>query len=167
MISGASEGAAFVLLDNALTRLPTTLAEIGLNYWWRYGPANRDIGDASYETTTHAVVGLGLRPYSPVHVRGQRDQDGNLSITWTRRTRSGGDSWEVSEVPLSEDSEAYEVEVLDAGMVKRVLTTTAATVTYSAIDQISDFGALRSTCDVRVHQMSAVIGRGAGRNATV
>ena len=38
---------------------------------------------------------------------------GDIAISWIRRTRSGGDNWELPEVPLGEESESYEVDILD------------------------------------------------------
>ncbi|MCB1548921.1 MAG: hypothetical protein KDJ41_13965, partial [Hyphomicrobiaceae bacterium] len=54
-------GAPFVLLDGALARLAVADDELGLPLSWRYGPAARDIGDASYATTTVAMAGIFRR----------------------------------------------------------------------------------------------------------
>jgi hypothetical protein len=160
-------GARFVLLDGAVARVDMTQDEIGLAFNWQSGPAHRPLGDPSYAAATHAFTGRGLRPFSPVHVRGARDGSGNLTITWVRRTRIGGDSWEGTEVPLGEDSESYEIDILDGSDVKRTLSTTAASVVYTAADQTTDFGALQASVHVRVTQMSAVLGRGTPRDATI
>lgn len=100
-----SAGASFVLLNSAIAPIDLAAAEIRLPYSWRYGPSTRDIGDASYAVREHTFQGLGLKPPSPVHVRARRFGD-DLSISWVRRTRIGGDSWEAPQVPLSEDSES-------------------------------------------------------------
>ena len=68
MRSPVAAGARFVLLDGALARVDMGPDEVGLAYTWRCGPANRNIGDASYLDTTHAFRGLGLRPLSPHHL---------------------------------------------------------------------------------------------------
>ena len=83
---------------------------------------------------------MGLKPLCPVHVRGARS-GGDLAITWMRRTRIGGDSWDAVEVPLGEDSESYEVDILDGATVKRTLAATTPAATYTAADQTADFGA--------------------------
>lgn len=162
-----SAGAPFVLLDAALTVVPMTLDEIGLPFMWRYGPAGRDIGDITYASATHAFRGAGLEPYAPGHVRGVRTASGPADVTfsWVRRTRIGGDSWEVADVPLGEVTEAYEIEILDGSTVKRVLGTSIPSVTYSEAQQIADFGVVQPSYSVRVYQMSAVSGRGAPRDA--
>ena len=159
-------GARFVRLDAAVVRVDLAAAEIRLPYLWRVGPSTRDIGDASYVAAEHTFLGLGLKPLSPVHVRAARSS-GDVTISWVRRTRFGGDTWEAPEVPLAEDSESYEVDILDGSTVKRTLVSAAPSVTYAAADQVTDFGATQPAYDVRVYQMSASYGRGTPRAATV
>lgn len=146
---------------------PVTLYrdDIGLPLNWRYGPSSRDIGDISYAAATHTFTGLGYRPLSPSHC-GRRIA-GDCQITWIRRTRIGGDSWATVEVTLGEDSEIYAIDILDGTTVRRTLSATTNTVTYTAADQIADFGAVQSTLTVRVSQLSATYGRGASRTAVI
>jgi len=160
-------GARFVLVDAALTPVDMGPDEIGLAYAWRCGPASRDLGDPSYVALTHAFTGRALEPLSPVHVRGVRSPAGDLAISWVRRTRIGGDSWEGVEVPLAEDLEAYEVDILDGAAVVRTLAASSPAVAYTAAQQTADFGAPQSALAVRVYQLSAVAGRGAPAAATV
>ena len=125
MRTPVAAGARFVLLDGALARVDMGPDEVGLAYTWRCGPANRNIGDASYLDTTHAFRGLGLRPLSPMHVRGSRSGS-DLILSWVRRTRIGGDSWDSVEVPLAEDTERYEVDILDGPDVVRTISSSHA-----------------------------------------
>ncbi len=159
-------GAPFVLLDDAPTRIDLTLDEIRLPLNWRVGPASRDIGDDTYASRQHTFGGLGLRPLSPVHVRGQRS-GADLTVSWLRRTRAGGDSWETPEVPLGETEERYEVDILDGATVKRTIAVTAPSAVYSGAQQTADFGSAQGAVAVRVHQMSAAFGRGSARAAVV
>jgi hypothetical protein len=159
-------GAPFVLLDGALTSVPLARDDIGLPLNWRYGPANLDLGDAAYRTSPHAFRGLGLRPLSPVHIRGARSA-GDLIVNWVRRTRVGGDSWSTVEVPLAEDAELYEIDILSDAAVVRTLVTNTTGVTYSAAQQIADFGAPQASVRVRIAQVSATFGRGSPREAVV
>ncbi|HXF53225.1 MAG TPA: phage tail protein, partial [Hyphomicrobiaceae bacterium] len=159
-------GARFVLLDGAVTRIDLAAAEVGLPYTWRYGPANRDLGDAGYVERTHAFIGLGRRPLAPVHVRGTRSS-GDVTLTWIRRTRMGGDSWDAAEVPLGEDSERYEIDILDGATVKRTLASSLPSVTYTAAQQTADFGSPQATLSVRIYQLGAAWGRGSAAAAVV
>ena len=167
MSSAVAAGARFVLIDGAVEPIALTAGEIGLPLNWRYGPINRDIGDASYQSVSHAFSGAGLRPYAPAHVKGQRNGTGDLTITWIRRTRIGGDSWDLAEVPLSEDTERYEVDIMQGASVVRTIAATSPSASYSAAEQTADFGAAQASLAVRVYQLSAQAGRGSVRNATI
>ena len=79
----------------------------------------------------------------------------------------GGDSWEAPEVPLAEDAESYEVDILDGATVKRTLASATPTVTYLAADQAADFGAPQPAYAIKIYQMSASYGRGTPRDAVV
>lgn len=160
-------GAPFVLLDAAVIQVDMTAADIGLAYNWKYGPAPYDIGNAAYSTLlAYAFRGVGLRPLSPCQVKGAF-VSGDLAVTWKRRTRISGDSWEQVEVPLSEDSETYEVDVMDGATVKRTISATTPAATYTAAQQTADWGAPQASYTVRVYQMSASYGRGAVASVTV
>ncbi|HKJ60561.1 MAG TPA: hypothetical protein VKA94_01005, partial [Hyphomicrobiales bacterium] len=161
-----ASGARFVLLDSAIAQVDMTQDEIGLAFNWKYGPQVYDIGDNSFQTTSHAFRGTGLRPLSPVHIKGEQTVDG-LQITWIRRTRIGGDSWEQTDVPLAETSEAYEVDILDGGTVVRTLNSNQPSVIYSSSQQIADFGSEQSQYTVRIFQISATYGRGIAREAII
>jgi hypothetical protein len=92
-----------------------------------------------------------------------------ITLSWRRRTRIGGD-WRdgTGTVPLAEAAEAYEVDVLGAsGDVVRVLESATPHVLYAAADAEADFGAVPGTLTVRVHQISAAVGRGFPANATL
>lgn len=159
-------GASFVLLGPEVTAVPLAAGEIGAPLNWRYGPATRDISHASYQTAIHAFTGRGLRPLSPAHVRAARSA-GDIAMTWKRRTRIGGDNWGATEVPLAEDSERYEVDVLSGPSVVRTLSVTAPACAYSAAHQTADFGAPQSTLSVAVYQISATYGRGTPKIAVI
>jgi hypothetical protein len=96
---------------------------------------------------------------------------GDLTIRWTRRSRAlAADSWGGLEVPLAEELEAYEVEIIDGATVKRLLSTDTTSVVYSAAQQTADWGtplAPGDTLDIRIFQLSALVGRGAPKTVTL
>jgi hypothetical protein len=161
-------GARFVVLDRAVTAVAMTAEDVGTLYNWKAGPAGRDMSSTSYLASTQRYSGAGLRPLSPVHVTGVR-QNGDLTISWIRRTRISGDGWELADVPLGEEGERYEVDVLaaDGTTVLRTLTSVAPRVVYTSAQQAADFGVLPSAVAIRVYQLGLSFGRGAPRTATV
>lgn len=162
-----ASGARFVLLDAAPVQVDMGAGDVGLDFNWKYGPSVYDIGDTSYQTTTYVFAGVGLRPLSPVHIDGAFDGGGDLDLSWVRRTRINGDSWEQTEVPLGEDSEAYEIDVMNGSTVVRTIAASSPVATYTAAQQTADWGSPQSSYTVRVYQLSASYGRGAYRSATV
>ena len=71
------------------------------------------------------------------------------------------------DVPLSEDAESYEVDILDGASVVRTLTASTPGVVYAAAEQTADFGSAQPSYDIRVYQLSSSYGRGTPRAATV
>lgn len=162
----AAPGQPVVVIDPALARIDVGEGGIGRPFNWRHGLADRDIGDASYRQARHAFQGIARRPLAPVHVRARRAGD-DVVLTWVRRTRLGGDTWEQAEVALGEESEAYEVDILKGGDVVRTLRTGTPMVVYPAADQRADFGEPPAAISCRVYQMSATWGRGKARATVV
>jgi hypothetical protein len=160
-------GARVVVLDSALAPLPIAESDLGLPWNWRIGPAARSVSDASYTALAFTPAGRGLVPFAPVHVaqpwRTARSP-GDLTIRWTRRSRAlVADAWEQVEVPLAEDLESYDVQILDGSAVKRTLTSSTTSVLYTAGQQTADWGALLGpgqTLAIRIYQLSNRLGRG-------
>ena len=159
-------GATVVLLSNALLALGSGASALGLAETYKVGPASRDYTDASYVTLTATPGALALMPYHPVQARAQRSAAG-VTLTFIRRGRLGSDAWDQIEIPLGESSEAYQIDVLNNGIVKRTLSASAPLVLYAASDELSDFGAPQSALSLAIFQMSAAVGRGFPLNVTL
>ena len=164
----APAGARVVVLDDSFASLPIAEADLGIPWNWRIGPASRPVSDETYVAQTFTPSGVGLRPYSVAHVEQpwrKARSSGDLTIRWTRRSRAlAADSWGAVDVPLAEETEAYEVEILDGATVKRVLSTATTSAVYTASQQTADWGAPLApgdTLDIRIFQLSALVGRGA------
>ena len=88
----------------------------------------------------------------------------DIVLSWIRRDRApSSDSWDQSEVPLSETSESYDVEILNAsGAVARTFSSLPTpNCTYSAAQIASDFGGHPpSPFCFNVYQLSSTYGRG-------
>lgn len=163
-ISGHGPDEDFVLLSpSALTTVEAGLSALGKDYLYKGVSVGQLIADVTAGAFTY--TGLNFKPFSPVHLKGVRTAGGDLAITWVRRTRAAGDWLDGADVPLGEEQERYEVDILDNGSVVRTIEATSPAATYSAADQIADFGATQANVTVRVHQISAVIGRGHGAAA--
>jgi len=159
-----ASGARVVVLDGALKQLGLSQNESTLAFNYLWGPQGKAVSDPAYQGANLAFAAVGLRPYSPVQIDWQ-EQDGDTLIVWQRRSRIGNDSWD--NVPLGEESESYEVDVLNGSTVVRTLAASEPQVLYSAADQTADFGTLPASFDVVVYQLSASYGRGIGKRKTL
>jgi hypothetical protein len=174
MDNPAPAGARVVVLDTALASLPIAEADLGLPWNWRIGPASRPVSDETYVAEAFTPTGAGLRPFSVAHVEQpwrRPRSPGDLTIQWTRRSRAlSADSWGAVEAALAEEVEAYEVEIIDGATVKRVLSTATTSAVYTAAQQTADWGAPLGpgdTLDIRIFQLSALVGRGAPKTVTL
>ena len=156
-----------VRLDEAVLPLTEHLADLGVARWrYRIGPAERDHADPSYVEIVATAGGDALRPFAPVHVKARREA-GGVRIRWIRRARRGGDAWESVEVPLGEDDERYEVDILAGAAVLRTLAANAPQALYETAQELADFGAPQTALSLRVAQLGKAIGRGFERAVTV
>jgi hypothetical protein len=157
---GHAAGDLFVPLDGAgVARRLLALDRLGDTLHYRAVGRGGALRDARTEQLT--LAGNDLKPYAPARLEadGPILAGNDVVLTWVRRTRVGGELIDgTGEVPLAEDSEAYEVHVLDPdGEVVRTETgLTSPSWTYTAAMQAEDFPAVA----VRVYQLSAQVGRG-------
>jgi hypothetical protein len=119
---------------------------------------------ASVAFTDNAVR---LECLSPVGIGGGRDASGNLTINWIRRARLGAEWRDYVDVPVGETAESYEIDVMSGATVKRTITATTNTASYTAAQQTTDFGSPQSSILVNIYQMSAAVGRGYVGVATI
>lgn len=152
------EGSVIVLLDGTPTQIELPTSARGLERHYRVGPSDEGYGDDSFNHVLHTASSVGLRPYSPVHLTANDQGDGSIELSWIRRTRVEGDSWEGLDVPLGEDTEKYLVQVLDDDELVREIQVDEPIWHYSAETRAAD--ALSGTVAFQVAQLSERYGAG-------
>lgn len=115
------------------------------------------------EPFNHTDTGRDLKPYAPVQINVTANGS-DLEFTWVRRTRIGGDDDYgdgITDVPLSEDTEEYDLVIYTDATYSselRVITVTAEAATYAGADIAADGNP--DPIHFRVFQKSAQAGRG-------
>ena len=108
--------------------------------------------------------GINLKPLSPAYSTFSRNVVTNdWSGSLFRRTRYGGEWVDYVDVPLSEATEAYEMDVFTDGSyttVARTVPSSTPTLSYLASQQLADFGSYVNTLYYKLYQISSVVGRG-------
>lgn len=166
--SGHSVGDLFVLLGTSTVgKLSLTLGQIGQTRYYRGVTAGQQFEDS--DVVALSSPGADLKPYAPAQLSvasGGPWASADIVLDWERRTRIGGELRDgTGTVPLMEDTEGYELEVLDdADAVVRTVTGIASTQwSYTVADQTADFpgeDATKAYLHFRVYQVSAQVGRG-------
>ncbi len=137
------------------------LSEVGTAESFKGNTVGRDVLSAPSIDLT--FTGATLKPYAPCQFRAVRDSgSGDWTFTWVRRTRVGGAWVGGTTIPLSENSEAYELAIPVSGGGSRTIAATSATATWTAAMQTADYGSGQSTlpADIAVYQLSDAVGRG-------
>lgn len=150
-------GRRIVMVDEALFELPLGMDDIGLAREYRIGPARLGLANPAFSVIAGRALGLGLRPFAPAGLRARR-QIGGLVISWIRRTRLGGDSWEIAEVPLGEEAEQYRLQIRQDGLLLRERTLQEPRFEYT-IDMQAEDGR-SGPIEISVAQVSPVFGPG-------
>lgn len=151
-------GSVVVLLDGAPGQIDLAASARGLQRHYRIGAADLPLDDPSVAYVVSAFSGIGLRPYAPVHLRAIELSGGALGLSWIRRTRVDGDTWDGDDVPLGEERERYRVRLRASDeTVLREQDVEQPGWTYSAEMRSADGGAARMA---EVAQISARFGAG-------
>ena len=164
-IAGHTSGERFVLLSGLLgvVRQELPISELGATRQYRAVSVGTLLADAPTQVFTYTA--RALQPYSVVHVKGNRDGGGDLSISWIRRSRLDAQWLDHIDVPLGETEEAYQIDIMNGATVARTIAVSAPSATYTAEEQAADFGSAQPTITVRIYQMSSRVGRGLPKEA--
>ncbi|WP_128253820.1 baseplate multidomain protein megatron [Falsirhodobacter deserti] len=160
---GWPAGSYVVRLDESVQQISLAANARNLARHYRIAPAARGYDDATAVHQVHAFAGVGLRPLSPCHLRAAGGPD--VALTWIRRTRIDGDSWESYEVPLGEARESYMIRVVADDRVRREVIVDAPRWTYTAAMRKAD--GVEGGCTISVAQISDRFGPGPFASITV
>lgn len=164
-VSGHVVSEQVVLLSSAIRRIALTTTNIGQTIMLRWAPQ----GASEYVEVDRTLLGTNMKPLSVASVAAGRGADGAIGITWVRRSRLA-QGWTSAEVPMDEAAESYELEVWNSGRTSRLRLVTglsAGAYTYSAADQITDFGSIQSSVNLSIYMIGSAVGRGYEKRATV
>jgi hypothetical protein len=159
-----------LLRTRGLRRIDDQSSDLGVSRFYKGVSLGRRVSTA--DSQEFADAGVGMKPFAPVDARGTRDTDGNMVLTWRRRTRLAARFVGPAgiNVPLGESTEAYDVEVYSGGTfttLLRTLSSSTGSVNYTPDMVSADFGGVQSTLYVRIYQRSSVVGRGYPLQAAV
>ena len=164
-----SAGDLFLLLDTQTgSSLQLDLGERNQNRFYRAVTSGQIFENAML--VTKASPANDLKPYAPVGATATANGN-DIDLAWQRRTRVGGALQDgTGAVPLAEDSEAYEVDVIVGGnpTTNSPYNVSTPQFTYTSAQQTADgFTPPLSQITVRIYQISAQVGRGFTKEVTL
>jgi hypothetical protein len=153
----------------SLGRVVLDIAELGASRVYKAVSMGASFGSGVNQT--YSDHGEALVCFSPVDAAAHRLTDGDISISWIRRSRLGRTMMSGVDIPLGEATESFQVDIIEGASphtVLRTLSTSTTSVLYSHANQEADFGSpLPTTLNVAIYQLSAIVGRGTPEIATL
>lgn len=142
-------------------RIPQVNADIGQPKLFKAVPVLSSIGAVAPESFTN--TGAPLKPYAPYHLGGGKEANGDWTLNWVRGGRIDAAWRDYVDVPLGESVEVYAVEIYTDDTfvtLKRTISATSQTATYTSAQQTTDFGGAQTEVYFVVYQVSAAVGPG-------
>jgi hypothetical protein len=158
-------GSTVVLIDLSLTQIDLPLSARGLARHYRIGPTSRGYDDPNVTLRIESFDGIGLRPYPVSHLQAASDGAGGHDFRWIRRTRIDGDSWQSVEVPVGEETEAYQVRIVQGAVIVAEYGVSIPLFSYTSAMQATD--GVVGAYQVAVAQLSMQYGPGPFRTVDV
>ncbi len=147
--SGHAGGERFVLIDNhtlAALSVPSGTALLRV--------MAQGVGDGTTAVEADLTSpGLALRPPSPVMLTATPQANGDMLISWIRRSRDGWRWVDGVDAPLAEQQELYAVTVVPSLGAARATQTSSPTYNYSAAQIVADKAAGAATTTLSVSQI--------------
>ncbi len=91
----------------------SSAAERGLTRFYEANTLGGLLGTAGRDAEDFINTSASLLPLSPSDFEGTRDGSDNIDLTWLRRDRFNHELLDLADVPLNEQGEVYEVDVVD------------------------------------------------------
>lgn len=152
----------FALFSPAVFTKTFPLSWIGSTKYFRFVFASQSVADA--DTKVVPITGATLKPFAPASLGLDKNSAGAVTATITRCTRALVSVFAAATVPLWEESEKYEIDVVypaGSGTIKRTITATGTNVfAYTDPNQTTDGVTPFDPVEYRVYQISAIVGRG-------
>ncbi len=143
--------------DNAFVN--AQLSDIGSTLIYR-GVSNGQDFDAVFNSTIDYAA-ENLTPLAPVDVVATQVSS-DIIFTLHRRDRVNAGWNNYTDIPMSEASLAFELDIYNTAgdTVIRTLTSTTESITYTAAQIATDFGLAPPDITISLYQMSEAVGRG-------
>lgn len=156
--SGHTGGEAWVLASSLKAR-ELGLDDLGASLSFKAQSIGRSL-DSAWTIDVDPYTAATLKPYAPAQINWATDGT-DLFGEIIRRTRIGGAWVGGTTIPLSENSEGYEVDIYNGSTFKRTISVSDTNLfTYTGAEITADGNSVSTPPPVNIYQMSDAVGRG-------
>jgi hypothetical protein len=150
-------GDEFVLLNKAINET-VGLDDLAAAMKFKAVTVGRSVDAAAPINLTY--TGASLKPYAPARIKWATDGT-DMFGEIIRRTRVGGAWIGSTTIPLSENSEAYEVDIYHGATLKRTISVSGTNLfTYTGTQIAADSNTVGVAPPYEAYQLSDAVGRG-------
>lgn len=154
----------FVLLDNTLATLPLTSPDLGQTVKYKTVTLGSDLSKVSADDVM--PYGLNMRPWAVAQLKAVRQGD-DWIISWVERPRFNNHLQDYQEINHDSDWAGFGITITQGVDVKHSAMTVEDTYTYTAAQQVADFGSVQTSLTLTVTQLSTIVGGGYPTTITV
>jgi hypothetical protein len=146
------------LIDTAMQNVPTQTSQLNQERYLKGVTSGQAFSAVTPSLFTD--TGRRLRPFSVAGLRALATVDGDVLVTWRRRSRLSYSYTGPVVVPLGELVEAYRLRVFDGATLVRTVNLLAPSFTYTAAMAAADGFASLDQATFTVVQLSEIAGEG-------
>jgi hypothetical protein len=111
------------------------------------------VGDADAALSDFSSPGLALRPPAPVRLTATLQPNGDIALTWIRRSRDGWRWQDGVDAPLAEQQEQYALSFMPSAGQSRQIQSATTSALYTAAQIAADKVAGATSVLVAVRQI--------------
>ncbi len=157
---------SFIVLSTSTIKEATvTSSELNAVKQYKAVTSGNPIEDVT--GTNYTYTGERLRPLSVINIKSELNSTGDITISWNRRDRIAKAWNSSSNLPMSESTEKYEIDIVFNSSTIRTLECISESVVYSAAYQVDDSLVPGNTITCNIYQISSVVGRGHLNNLNI
>jgi hypothetical protein len=132
-----------------------TTSDIGRTYYFKALNSSQTLDQVA--AITVPVVGNPYRPYAPSGVTLTKLGNADLVISWQRHTRRNGRWQDGGDIAIPVEEQRGYVEILNGVTIVQSGFVSGNQFTYTAADQVSDWGATKNELTLRVWQVNDAV----------
>lgn len=160
-ISGHQASEKFLLFtgdDASVLVQEGTIADVGRTYYFKALNSYQTLDQVAADTVP--VVGNPYRPYAPSGVRLSRNSSDDLILEWSRHARRNGRWRDGGDIAIDASETRCLVEIRNGATLVQSAFVSGNSYTYTAADQVADFGVIQNSLAVTIYQLNDAVVNG-------